>query len=89
MSNSRLYNHHETIYTDDRFPGLQIRHSGGSIFNIWIEGELPGYHHENGWSNTDCFTHYPREETPENQGFQVEPNEAADIVAEHFDDMEG
>ena len=73
----------ERIYRDDRFPDLEIRNSGGSIFNIWILGDMKGYHRENGWVNTDCFTHYPKAENT----YAVPADEAENAASGHFDYM--
>ena len=71
----------ERIYRDDRFPGVEIRNSGGGIFNVWVEGEAPGYYSENGWSNTDCFTSYGSEP----DGYGNTAAEAEEKAAAHFD----
>ncbi len=44
----------ETVYTDERMPGIQIRWAGGATFNVWAEDA--GI--EGGWANVDCFTRY-------------------------------
>lgn len=75
----------ETIFTDDRLPDLQIRWHGGAIFNIWQNGSFPGYWSENGWSNTDCFTHYGNT----GSGEAPDANEAVDVANEHFDQICG
>lgn len=73
----------ERIYRDDRFPGLEIRNHGGPTFNIWVEGESDyRYHSENGWTNTDCFTHYSTD-----WGDKLPADEAERYAQEHFDEM--
>ena len=75
----------ERIYRDKRLPGVEIRNSGGAIYNIWIEGNISkqGYHVETGWTNTDCFTRYSKKDSDVN----VSPNEAEEAAREHFDNM--
>ena len=75
----------ETIFTDDRLPDVEIRWHGGATFNIWEEGIFPGYHSENGWSNTDCFTHYGKT----GSGEAPTMREAVDIAKEHFEELFG
>ncbi|MFH1602722.1 MAG: hypothetical protein ABIH03_02320 [Pseudomonadota bacterium] len=79
----------ETVYTDERFDGLQIRWSGGATFNIWVQGQSPrGYHGEGGWYNSDCFTHYsPSKRAAGRDGEAPTPEEAEAIAARHFDEM--
>lgn len=72
-----------TTFRDQRLPGVEIRWYGGPTFNIWVEGEIPNLYHENGWSNTDCFTNYglrPGVQRPTTE-------EAEQIAIEHFDEM--
>jgi hypothetical protein len=72
----------EIIFRDERMPGIEIRNSGGAIFNIWIEGTVDHHHSEFGWSNVDCFTRYPDDDR-----HNMSPCEAAKVATEHFDDM--
>ena len=48
------------IYVDDRFEGLQIRHAGGSTYNVWLRtvAELPGHHMADGWANVTAREHF-------------------------------
>lgn len=72
----------ETVFRDERFPNLEIRNAGRCTFNVWVRGEAPGYHAEDGWSNTDCFTSY---EDP--QTYEVSAQYAAETAQRHFDEM--
>lgn len=72
----------EIIFRDERMPGIEIRNSGGATFNIWIEGVVEHHHSESGWSNMDCFTRYPEDDSN-----NMSACEAAIIASEHFDDM--
>jgi hypothetical protein len=75
----------ETIYRDERWPHVEIRWAGGATFNIWVEGDgRPYYHSENGWTNTDCFTHYAGKH---GERSALTPSEARDIAEEHFNEM--
>lgn len=74
----------ETIFTDDRLPDVQIRWHGGAIFNIWLSGEIPHYHTEHGWTNTDCFTNYGQAGCGSNG---PDANEAVKIAKEHFNEI--
>jgi hypothetical protein len=73
----------QTFYTDDRFDGLRIEWNGSATFTIWIEGDVPHHHTENGWTCTDCFTHYG---TAEPAG-PCTAEEAAEAVESHFDNI--
>jgi len=79
----------ETVYTDERLDGLQIRWAGGATFNLWVEGPAPsGYYGEGGWWNSDCFTAYsPSKRAAAHDGESPTAEEAKEIAARHFDEM--
>lgn len=80
----------ERVYRDERFPDLEIRHSGGSTYNIWVRGEAPhGYHGENGRWNMDCFTCYPPKGCPNcsHDGYGTCAIHAEETASRHFDEM--
>ena len=67
------------VYTDERFPEVQIRHHGGSTFNIYYINEETGEAVE-----YDVFTHYPKDQS---QGYKVPADEAKVAAEDHFDYM--
>jgi len=73
----------ETVFTDERCDGMQIRWSGGATFNIWCRGGAEaGYYEEDGWTNTDCFTHYG-----DREGNSPTPEQAKSFAEYHFEEM--
>jgi len=73
---------HYHTFTDERFEDLQIRWHGGGTYQIWVHYQVPGYFSNNGWTETDCFTHYGADCNTD-----TTTDEAAAIVAEHFNEM--
>ena len=45
-------------FHDSRFPNLEIRNHGGSLFEVWVRGENfdPYYQAAEGWTQIDIFT---------------------------------
>jgi len=73
----------ESIYRSEDCPDIEIRWNGGATFNIWIRGEVPHHHTENGWTNTDCFTRYGSSGPAE----ACTDTEARIAAEEHFEQM--
>jgi hypothetical protein len=73
----------DRVYRDERFPDVEIRNAGSCTFNIWHRtgGNVPGYHSEGEWTNTDCFTSYEHDQT-----YEVSAEYAEEAAARHFDE---
>ena len=71
-----------TVYMVDDFPGVQIRWTGGSTFNVFIAGHYNGSTSPDGWTAVDCFTVYG-----DDKGNPPNTSQAKDIAQTHFDEM--
>ena len=71
-----------TVYMVDDFPGVQIRWTGGSTFNVFIAGHYNGSTSPDGWTAVDCFTVYG-----DDKGNPPDASQAKDIAQKHLDFM--